>query len=81
VSNATGVTVPITMGWDKVIGRAEFDYETGKMTANIDMKLVKILAEGLGENLIAIGFYAKGANPAMTKVHEEIQEYNKEPND
>jgi hypothetical protein len=76
MSNVTGVNVPITMGWDKVIGRAEFNYETGEMTAKIDMKLIKILAEGLGENLIAIGFYAKGANPAMRKVHEEIQEYN-----
>lgn len=74
--HVTGVkNLPLTMGgFDKLIGRVDLDYETGEIKGTIDKKLIEILAEGLGENLLAISFYGR-PTASVREAHEKFREY------
>jgi hypothetical protein len=67
--------LPLMMG-DKIVGRAEINYETNELKADIDPKLIELLVEGLGNGLLQISFSGLPGYPMKVEdVQRKFKEY------
>lgn len=62
--------LPLMMG-DKLIGRINFDKDTGEISGKlIEPDIINLLDEFFGNNLLEVSFFGKPANPASENISQ-----------